>query len=93
MYKDGSSLLDPKVQMGPEAIPQNGGMQVPKGGRNADKQRRKSLLQVTSLESFSSKDYYPQSQDPQVSLLALEDVGRVHNWVEIRLVFVNDIMG
>lgn len=58
MYKDGSSLLDPKVRMGTEASPQNEGMQVPKEGRNAEKQHKKSLLQVASLEIFSSKDDY-----------------------------------
>ena len=58
MSKDGSSLLDPKDQMGTEVSPQNEGMQVPKEGRNAEKQHNKSLLQVTSLEIFSSKDYY-----------------------------------
>ena len=58
MAKDGSSLLDPKDQMGTEASPQNEGMQVPKERRNAEKQHNKSLLQVTSLEIFSLKDYY-----------------------------------
>ena len=71
MSKDGSSLLDPKDQMGPEANPKNEGMQVPKERRNAEKQPNKSLLQVTSLEIFSLKDYYASESRSTVSLLAL----------------------
>lgn len=52
MYKDGSSLLDPKDRVGNEASPQNEGIQVPKEERNTEKQHNKCLLPMTWLKIF-----------------------------------------